>query len=73
MPTSIDIGIIIIQFFQQAAAVHIMETKSDFTSESEYTRSLDLVLIVLRILNRFVAPEKLDLNFTFGLALSPQS
>ena len=36
----------------QATVVHILRTKAECVSESVYTASLDLVLIVLRILNR---------------------
>ena len=34
--------------------VHILKTKAESVSESSYTANLDLVLIVLRILNRLI-------------------
>ena len=39
----------------QATAVHILQSKSKFLSESELNRNLALVLFVLRIINRLVA------------------
>ena len=41
----------------QATAVHILESKAKFMSESELNRNLALVLFVLRIINRWVATK----------------